>query len=719
MFSLDTPHVPVPPCYDGVPYIDFGVPKSETRPDMEAFYGNCKMMEYVQKPISGKHVTEAIGDAYLTWRSEIPVLIDAPTGAGKSTFVCEKLIPLAYANGANLLLVSNRTALVQQQRREVINAVAKFEPWVDPAEEVKYIKDVMSWGNVCVCTYHGLESLLDRAKVNMLSQGFFDNLLYAVFDEIHFLYADSTFTSCCASLVENIPAYFYRTIRIYMTAASDSICNTLIHSERNAYYTMNKLFGMSHMRKLPVRYNPCPPKPSFLHYSMKANYDQYNLHFFTDNGPICLISADEAQKAQEKGVKGNEKSFSKKEVKKKSNRVDALRACIPKPSYQSKTLIFVQRREDGLALEKALNKDCSKDDKDAVFIDRMSKLEPETNEETTSSESEAETYTEDTQNEKLRKNEAWNTLLETGQFQYKVMIATSVIDCGINIKDPNLKTIAIFANEKTEFLQMIGRKRLNIDSQEKVDVWVYIPKANSFSRLVAVRERELKLAEQLNFIKTFQSEDTGDQAGTPHTYLTRGEDGLVNGSKIVYDNLHSMCVWQRTEKLCYEFPLRFDNEQFFGFYRKLQRNLGIISDKALFQFNRFGMISASSYVQWVVTEKKRYYEEMKTADFRYVVSSWMGKEQDLQNQRESKKNELISFLNDHLEKTISVLERSTLCRLTAETHALFFSEGTRTLDWNSMKVKSINKLLQALEIPYKVSTKSKNSKDWVVKYEPR
>lgn len=706
MRDLDSPIVPIPPCHDGFPFIDYGIPAAEKRLGMKVFYENSKRMRYVKKPISGKHVTAAIGDDYLTWHSDAPVLIDAPTGTGKSTFICEKLIPMVYANGKTLLLVSNRTALVQQQRRAVMNAVVEFESYIDPDRDDKYVKDIMFWGKVCVCTYHGLETLLTEAAVNMWTCNFIENLMYAVFDEIHFLYADSTFTGCCASLLKNIPAYFYRTTRIYMTATSDSICNSLIHAERNAYHAMSKLYGVSFERKPSVGFNPVKPDYSFLHYTMKANYDRYNLRFFTDYGPICLTDAEEIKKA---GISSDKE--------KKYNRVEALRACIPEPSYQNKTLIFVQRREDGLALERAFNKG-QKVDKDAVFIDRMSRLDPETNDEADSRESEAEAYTEIDQTEKQRKNDAWNYLLETGRFEYKVLIATSVIDCGINIKEENLKTIAIFANEKTEFLQMIGRKRLKPDSQEKVDVWVYIPTKRSFSRLIATRKRELELAERLNYIRGFQSEQPDCQAGPLYTYLRKGEDGMINGEGKFQDNLHGMYIRQHTEMLCHKFPCQFGDEQFFGFYRRLQSNLGNLSDKALFQFNRFGMISVSPYVQWVVEEKKRYYEEMKTADFRYVVSSWMGKEQEFKDQRESKKNELIAFLRDHLEKTISVQERSTLCRLTAETHALYFSEDTRLSDWDSMKVKVTNKLLQALGIPYVVNTKSEKSKDWVVKYEP-
>lgn len=41
----------------------------------------------------------------------------------------------------------------------------------------------------------------------------------------------------------------------------------------------------------------------------------------------------------------------------------------------------------------------------------------------------------------------------------RVVIATSVLENGINVKDPELKNVVIFSNEKTQFMQMLGRVR--------------------------------------------------------------------------------------------------------------------------------------------------------------------------------------------------------------------------------------------------------------------
>ena len=46
----------------------------------------------------------------------------------------------------------------------------------------------------------------------------------------------------------------------------------------------------------------------------------------------------------------------------------------------------------------------------------------------------------------------------------------AVLDCGVNISDPQLKNIAVMTDNEVSFLQMIGRKRTQ--DKEKINIWV-------------------------------------------------------------------------------------------------------------------------------------------------------------------------------------------------------------------------------------------------------
>lgn len=55
---------------------------------------------------------------------------------------------------------------------------------------------------------------------------------------------------------------------------------------------------------------------------------------------------------------------------------------------------------------------------------------------------------------------AWEELKKNGRFDSKVLITTSVIDNGFSLKDERIKNIVLFTHDHTEFLQELGRCRL-------------------------------------------------------------------------------------------------------------------------------------------------------------------------------------------------------------------------------------------------------------------
>lgn len=53
----------------------------------------------------------------------------------------------------------------------------------------------------------------------------------------------------------------------------------------------------------------------------------------------------------------------------------------------------------------------------------------------------------------------WSAILKKEAFDQQVLITTAVLDCGVNIKDKQLRNIVIFTDNRTSLLQMLGRKR--------------------------------------------------------------------------------------------------------------------------------------------------------------------------------------------------------------------------------------------------------------------
>ena len=642
--------------------------------------------------LEGKYIEEAIGDKYLKWSCRTPVFIDAPTGSGKSTFVCHKLIADAQKANQHLLLVSNRAALVRQQKKKVIEAAC---PEINLGKvDDSTIDEYKIWGNVCICTYHGLMALVNKAKIYQELKNFLDLLMYAVFDEVHFLYADSTFASSTEELLKFIPAWFYNVIRVYMTATSNSILSTLQNAERLAQQTLSNtpnLVPFGHPTKAAI------PGWKFRYYRMPRDYSRYQLHFFFEYGTDEPLSTENMENMSKKGRQG-----------KLRKELASLMSCVPKPTPENKLLVFVRRRKDGIALENAwLEKGV-----DAIFIDRTSKFAPT---EISDVEMDEEDDEEDSDQEKQRqKNDVWNKLIREEKFDQSVLLATSVLDCGINICDPFVKTVAIFADDPTAFLQMLGRKRMSEADTEKLDVWVYVPRSDSFSKLAGVKEQEIELAERLSCIRDHQTQESTFRSGplVPHLTII---DRKINTE--IQDNIQELILQQHCEKLKYDFAASFSGENYRKFYYQLWNSYSKIGDKRLFYFDTFGQPYVDYYVLWVVREQQRYYKNLEeSGDFRLQVAHWMGKDQELLNKRAEKKKELCDSLKKHLTSPITLDDRDDIRFLIMETGLLHLENYPFKEDWRSMMPKTLNPILAALNIPYKIERDSTpKATNWIVK----
>lgn len=139
-----------------------------------------------------------------------------------------------------------------------------------------------------------------------------------------------------------------------------------------------------------------------------------------------------------------------------------------KKSKSDKWLIFVDSIDKGKEIQVLL----SKEKVDSVFIDAESKRKKEL------AEVVGEIITEEKYNE-------------------QVLIATSVLDNGVSIKDYTVRKVIIMATVREEFIQMLGRKRLGCDEDEQLDVYILQRSKEEFQTRLSYVER------QQRYINTF------------------------------------------------------------------------------------------------------------------------------------------------------------------------------------------------------------------------
>lgn len=128
---------------------------------------------------------------------------------------------------------------------------------------------------------------------------------------------------------------------------------------------------------------------------------------------------------------------------------DEIISKIKHDSTEDKWLIFVNSKKDGLELNEKLG--CS-----SVFLSAESKSSPK------------------------HDGRVYSRLIQFENFEEKVLISTSVLNNGINIKDRKLKNIVTCTLDKTEFLQMVGRKRIE-DKSEGLNLYYLAHSRQSIS----------------------------------------------------------------------------------------------------------------------------------------------------------------------------------------------------------------------------------------------
>lgn len=332
------------------------------------------------------NVCEVLREEVNYWNRRDPVLIDAPTGRGKTAFVYNVLIPRAIEQGRNVLLISNRVAISVQQKLKIMEL--QGSPLIGCLTD-KGIQQQENFGTVRVITYHRLPALLKEEY----NKQWLANLMYVVADEVHFFTADSSFNENCAYYLKLITSKFQHAIRIYLTATAWDVIHPLAGAERNNF------------KDYDVVASPYTIYPrELLHYRFSADYSHVSLTFFEELEEIKTL-------------------------------------VLQRPA--DKWLIFVSSKQEGQAFAADLNNAefSAPNKKRAIYLDADKKDTTE-----------------------------WSNLLGRSMFDAQVLVATSVLDCGINIWDDALKNIVIITDSRTSLVQMLGRKRCK--PKEKINLYV-------------------------------------------------------------------------------------------------------------------------------------------------------------------------------------------------------------------------------------------------------
>lgn len=176
-----------------------------------------------------------------------PTLIQAGTGAGKTTAILDAVVPYAIEHGLPVWFVSSRAAINSQFKTRLAQRLGLKAISTDYTPEgLRHLEDI---GPVKIITYHRLWAILNATPREA------ENVGILVFDEIHALALDAVFVPFTGQLVEAIPRAFIGALRIYLSATPGPILPVLSHAEGHQAITV---------------------------YRWSAQYQAFRLHFWSN-----------------------------------------------------------------------------------------------------------------------------------------------------------------------------------------------------------------------------------------------------------------------------------------------------------------------------------------------------------------------------------------------------------------------------------------------------
>lgn len=172
-----------------------------------------------------------------------------------------------------------------------------------------------------------------------------------------------------------------------------------------------------------------------------------------------------------------------------------------KSNPKERWLVFVSSKSDGRKFSEL----CCKEEINNVFLTRESK---------------------DSANNS-REHKIYQQIVEEEKFSVQVLISTSVLDNGVNLKDSSIKHVVIDMLDQTEFIQMLGRIRMLGDDKLNLYIRQYTNEdiekffLDDLKKLI----RRLKIASVPNNLRPRYFHNLlGNQTEVQHMFYLTGDD---------------------------------------------------------------------------------------------------------------------------------------------------------------------------------------------------
>lgn len=417
-----------------------------------------------------RYVSERIGDDYLNWQVGENVLISTPTGSGKTTFVIEVLLRHAIRQGKHVVYYCNRRILNDQFSvisKERIKKIYSGSGDISAEEALshlhiftyQYMERLKTHPNV----YYENENTGEKIKLQP------DDILYYVFDEAHYCISDAIInanTNYWLDSSRRDKDKLKKSICVYLTATPEPLYLFLGQSdffkaqlEENLYKAITTVFD--NRQKLSEQIE------KFLTF-MEKGIQTTKSPSGSIQKTIKLPDQKSLQLALQDGTDAPLQSWYNQLENMIRARKNVDYNYTDRPDYSHLKPVYFHEYEDLIHEIEATS-----GQKWLIFVDNEKKgkkfLEELVNE-GIEDVGFLSRYEID-HNEESRA--VYDDIVTYESYECRILITTSVLDCGINICDPKVKNIVIACDNKTGFLQMLGRKRIEQDEELRLFIKVY------------------------------------------------------------------------------------------------------------------------------------------------------------------------------------------------------------------------------------------------------
>lgn len=324
-------------------------------------------------------------------------------------------------------------------------------------------EEVNIFDGITTVSYQYIETLVVNHHVAIGKVNLKD-FYYVVFDEAHYMLSDSMFNSWTDKITYATKIYFDNSVRIYISATVDEIKMFIAEQELENWEEREVIRENQYHQILKLR---------SLSFQNAWGIDRKKLwHDYTMPTDYKYIHVKAVPKMEDIKDLVIQNSLSE-----------------PKEKW----LLFIDNKMEGEKLYRELRRQGIK----------VSYLSADN--------------TDDV---------VYEEIIQSEQFSSTVLITTRLLDNGVTLRDSNLKHMVVTAPNKTEFIQMVGRKRV-LNEEDDLTLYLLEKSGKEFNALLQFRYKR-----KMEFVKLIERGNEKEIL----RYMVTNDVDLVKGGVCYWEN---------------------------------------------------------------------------------------------------------------------------------------------------------------------------------------